>query len=140
MTGWRAKLDQCIMAAGMIVASAGFLAQVAGFALTFLFDMPIEGEVWLVRGTWLAGFGGAGLYYGIKVDTGGSMRYPGGPVTYEPPARRWPIALIAIGLTPLWGVLSLPIGIMFYGVLLIAGPVYGVMWLVQRLRRAASRA
>lgn len=136
MGGWHSKLDQCVLFGGVVVAHVGLIAEVAGFALTFWLDDPIAGEKWLVRGFWIAGLGGAGLYYGIKVDAGGGPKYPGGPPTYEPPPRCWPHALIALGLTPLWAVLSLPLGVMVYGLLLIGGSLYGVVLLIGRVRRA----
>src|SRR5437588_2147142 len=84
MTGWRAKLDWCLMMVGGVVASVGLFAQLAGFALAFLFGDPITGDLLLSRGFWVAGLGGAGLVYGMQVDAGGSVAYPGGPVTYTP--------------------------------------------------------
>src|SRR5438874_40241 len=132
MTGWRAKLDWCLMMIGGVVASVGLFAQLAGFALAFLFGDPITGDLLLSRGFWVAGLGGAGLVYGMQVDAGGSVAYPGGPVTYTPSKRRRPAALFAVVGTPLWGVLSLPLGIIFYGVLLVGLCVMGCVCVLRR--------
>ena len=81
--------------------------------------------------------GGAGLVYGLTVDAGGSPKQRGGPATYVPYAPRWLAALWALALTPAWGVLSLPLGVMFYSVLVVGGGVYGAVQLVRSL--AATR-
>lgn len=96
----RTKLDWCVVMVGGVAASTGLLAQVAGFALAFLFDDPITGDLLLDRGFWVAGLGGAGLVYGMLVGAS------------TPPKDRWLAALLAVGGTPLWGVLSLPLVLM----------------------------
>jgi hypothetical protein len=106
------RLDVGLKVSGFVVAHAGLAAQVAGLCLAFFGADPVAGERWLFWGFWLAGAGGAGVVYGALVDAGGSPKVPGGPLTYAPSAPRWIAALWAVGLTPLWGVLSLPIGAM----------------------------
>jgi hypothetical protein len=119
MAYWRRRLDWSVMTAGGIVAHAGVFTQAAGFAVAFLFGDPLTGYQLLMGGFWVAGLGGAGLAYGMTVEAGGSREHPWDPVTYHPPRRRWPAALLAVLGTPLWAVLSLPAGILLYGVLVV---------------------
>jgi hypothetical protein len=135
MNNWRGRIDTCVFGLGGLIATVGVFAQFAGFGFTYLGDDPISGELLLLRGFWIAGLGGAGLYYGVQVGAGGSVAYPGGPVTFEPSARRWSTALIAIGLIPIWSVLSLPLGIIFYTVLIVGGCAFGCLELVRLTRR-----
>jgi hypothetical protein len=137
MGAWRARLDLCVMLLGGIVAHVGLVAQVGGFVLAFLLGDPITGYRWLTHGFWIAGLGGAGMVYGMNVDAGTPGRYEGGRVTYERPARRWVAALWSIALTPLWGVLSLPLGLLFYTILIVGGLVFGAVELVRLCRRTA---
>lgn len=137
MNGWQARVDRCVMWLGTVVANVGVLAQFAGFALAFVLDDPISGYAWIQRGWWIAGLGGAGIVYGIKADAGGSVEYPGGPVTYHPPACRWPAAIGALIGVPMWGVLSFPIGIMLYGTLIVGGCALGCVRAFQLARRKA---
>jgi hypothetical protein len=134
LTTWRAKLDWWVKVAGILVVNAGLAAQAAGFTLAFLGGDPIAGDAWLGRGFWLAGLGGAGLAYAIQVDAGGSVKQRGGTLTYEPPERRWPAALWSIVGTPVWAVLSLPLGILLYGILAVGLLVFGCLGLVRLIR------
>jgi hypothetical protein len=137
MTGWRARLDWIVMVVGAVIAHVSLFAQLAGFAFAFLFDDPITGDLLLDYGFWVAGLGGAGLVYGLAVDAGGSVAYPGGPLTYTPPKRRWPVALYALAGTPLWAGLSLPLGIMCYGVLLVGFCVIGCLRVLRLIRHCS---
>src|SRR3954465_3897730 len=90
LRGWRGRFDVGVKVTGIVLAHAGIVAQVAGFALAFLWAEPTTGEAWLEGGFGLAGLGGAGIVYGIEVDAGGSIKKMGGPFTYELLARRGP--------------------------------------------------
>ena len=128
------KFDAVVSWLGFGVGNLGFLVQVAGLAITFVFDRPIIGYQCLTAGFWIAGLGGAGIAYGLQVDAGGSVKQQGGPWTYEPPKSRWPAAVWSIGLFPVWAVLSLPLGILIYGGLILGGVGYGI-WGAWRLVR-----
>lgn len=134
LAGWRARIDCWVRLAGILVANLGLAAQAGGFVLAYLLEDPISGYAWLERGFWLAGIGGAGMAYGAQVDAGGSVKVQCGPVTYEPPARRWPAALSAIFGIPIWAVLSLPIGILLYGILAAGAVILGAIQLARLLR------
>lgn len=134
LTTWRARLDSSVKFAGILVVHAGLAAWAAGFALAYLGDDPIAGNAWLGRGFLLAGLGGAGLAYAVQVDAGGSVKQQGGTPTYEPPERRWPAALWALAGIPLWGVLSLPLGALLYGVLVAGLLGIGCIKLVRLMR------
>jgi hypothetical protein len=128
MPGWRERIDRWVMIAGGIVAHVGLVAQAGGFVLAFLLDDPIAGYLWLVRGFWIAGLGGAGLVYGGVVEA----LEPGAPA--QP---RWAAAVFAAVGTPLWGVLCLPLGMMLLGILIVGGATRGGVRLVQMIRRRA---
>ena len=132
--GW-ARLDGCVLFVGVIVGHVGVVAQAAGFVLAFVSGDPIAGEMRLVRGFWLAGLGGARMVYGNLMNSGGpvpqSGHQPGTPPTEIPPPRRRTAALWALGLTPAWGVLSLPIAVVVYGLLVVVGSVCGLVLLVR---------
>src|SRR4051812_6800115 len=88
--GRYARLDRWIRAAGVVVLHVGMVGQLAGFLFVFALGDPIFGDWLLNAGFWVAGWGGAGLVYGMQVDAGGSVPYPGGPWSYTQPERRWP--------------------------------------------------
>jgi hypothetical protein len=54
-------------------------------------------------------------------------------VTYTPYASRGLATLVAVSLTPVWGVLSVPLGAMFYILLVVGGGIYALVHLVRRL-------
>jgi hypothetical protein len=135
MAGWRDRLDWWAAMTGVLVANVGVFTQAAGFAVAFLFGDPITGYRLLMGGFWVAGLGGAGLAYAMLVDAGGSAEHPWGLVTYHPPGRRWPAALVAVLGTPFWAVLSLPVGILLYGVLMAGLGGVGSLWAFRLARR-----
>lgn len=129
---WPARCDWLVQFLGGVVAAVGVIIQVIGLALGLFGDDAIRAISLVDMGFWVAGVGGAGIAYGFQVDAGGSVRYPGGPLQYDPPARRWPALLWAIVPIPLWGVLSLPLGLLLCGTLAISGSVYLVCLVWQR--------
>jgi hypothetical protein len=131
---WPARADLAVQVAGGVVATLGAAAQAVGLALGLGAGNPVLGERLLTAGFWAGGIGGAGLVYGIGVGAGGSVSYPGGPLGYTPPARRWPSILWAACGIPLWAVLSLPLAVLLYGILAVGGLVVGCVWLVRRFR------
>jgi hypothetical protein len=131
---WRARLDLGVQFVGGTVAFLGGLAQLVGVVLGLGFDDPLTGEQWITAGFEAAMVGGAGLAYGLQVDAGGAVLYPGGPVTYSPPKRRWPAVVWSILLAPAWGVFSLPVSALLLGMLLLGGCVFGGEWLYKRIR------
>jgi hypothetical protein len=112
---WRNRLDWSIMVTGTAIAHVGVVTMLAGFALAFLFRDPIAGLLYLERGFWLAGLGGAGFVYWFAIDWSESAHLPTNPKTHTLLKRRWPAVLAAIIGTPVWGALSIPLVLWFDG-------------------------
>lgn len=136
---WPARADLAVQVAGGVGAAVGAAAQAAGLVLGLVLGDPIRGDRLLAAGLWMGGVGGAGLAYGLAVGAGGSVSHPGGPLTYTPPARRWPSAVWAVCGIPLWAGLSLPLSALLCGGLVVAGAVVGGVWLIDRTRRGGGR-
>jgi len=138
---WPARADLTVQVAGGAVASVGAAVQLVGLVLGLGAGDPILGTWLLSAGFWAGGVGGAGLVYGLLVGAGDSVPCPGGPLTYTPPARRWPSVVWAICGTPLWAVLSLPLAVLLYGALVEGGVVVGCVRLARRtlIRISPSR-
>lgn len=130
---WPARFDAVVQFVGGAVAFLGGLAQLVGVVVGLGFDEPVAGERWIASGLWAGMAGGAGLVYGLQVGAGGKVSYPGGPVTYTPPKRRWPAVLWSVVLAPAWGVLSLPLATLMSGLLLLGACVFGSVWVYKRL-------
>jgi hypothetical protein len=136
---WPARIDLGVQFVGAAVASLAAAAQLAGLVLGLSDGDPITGDRLFAAGFWVAGVGGAGVAYGLQVRAGGSVPHPGGPLTYMPPARRWPATLWAACGIPLWAVLSLPLAALLYGGLIVGIPIVGCVKLVGLVKARRTR-
>jgi len=132
ISGWRAKLDLLVLAAGSAIAHLGVVAQFTGFALAWVFADPITGYDLLTYGMLVAGVGGVGIVYGMQVGASGSPTGPGGSLKYNPESRRFAVFFAVFGF-PAWAVLSLPIGIVIYGSGILGLLVVGGVQIVRRV-------